>query len=307
MRGRSGARGGGSRNLSGHRHRAAVHARPTNDSDEYWLLVTDVDETLLGDRAGLRDFVMTVGPAKYLDVVLNSSRPIRSLHRTMRELRTDWRPLGMIGALGTEIELRGEPMDHWPERFEDFKRGPIDAVMARLGCRAHSDEFQTPLKASYEVPPSLRPEAQRLVRNTGVRSKIVLSGHSNFDVIAEGAGKAPALREVQTRLGSSPERTVAAGDSCNDLDMLSAKEARAIVVGNATPQLKAALRGTDAYFARASHAAGLLEGLQSMGAPLNFRDTTVALPIALRSTGPRASHESQAYSGEEDDPVAWSM
>jgi hydroxymethylpyrimidine pyrophosphatase-like HAD family hydrolase len=67
-------------------------------------------------------------------------------------------------------------------------------------------------------------------------------------------------------LGVPRRRTLAAGDSCNDLDMLSA--ARAIVVGNATPELRAALRGTDTYLAEDTHAAGVLEGLRELGVPL---------------------------------------
>jgi hydroxymethylpyrimidine pyrophosphatase-like HAD family hydrolase len=241
-----------------------------------WLLVTDVDDTLLGDRSAFSQFVSAVAPTRELAVVLNSSRPIRSLRRTLRRLQTGWRPCGMIGALGTEIELGGRRNRRWTQRFSDFDREPIDSAMARLGCEPHDPGYQTPLKASFSVPAPLQTEALKAIGDTGAPAQVIQSGDTSFDVIPEDAGKGVALQEVQARFDVAPDHTLAAGDSCNDLDML--EEANAIVVGNATTQLKAALQegDVDAYHATRSHAAGVLEGLQSAGVPL--RVSPVAKP-----------------------------
>lgn len=234
--------------------------------DPRWLLVTDVDDTLLGDAAAFAKFVAATSPVAQLTVVLNSARPVGSLHRTMNELSTDWRPFGVIGALGTEIELNGVWLQSWRRRFGGFDRRPIDALMARIGCEPHDEEFQTSFKASFVVPPELQATAESLVRKTGVPAKIIRSGETNFDVIAEKAGKGAALLYVREALDIPPERTLAAGDSYNDLEMLLAS--RGIVVGNATPKLKAALHHTDAYLAEQTHAAGVLEGLEHLDVPL---------------------------------------
>jgi HAD superfamily hydrolase (TIGR01484 family) len=243
-----------------------------------WLLVTDVDDTLLGNRSALSQFVATISRTAELAVVLNSSRPIESIQKTMSRLSTDWRPRGIIGALGTEIELDGDRVRRWTERFSDFDREPIDAAMARLECEPHDQEFQTPLKASFSVPAPQQEEAQKAVGDTGIPARIVRSGETSFDVIPEDAGKGAALIEVQEILDVSPERTLAAGDSANDLDML--QEANAIVVGNATPRLKTALRDSDvdAYHATRTHAAGVLEGLHSAGVPLRPTLTEIETP-----------------------------
>jgi HAD superfamily hydrolase (TIGR01484 family) len=236
-----------------------------------WLLVTDVDDTLLGDRSAFSQFVSAVAPTKELAVVLNSSRPIRSLRRTLRRLQAGWRPCGMIGALGTEIELGGHKDRRWTQRFSAFDRKPIDSAMARLGCEPHDPEYQTPLKASFSVPAPRQTEAVKAIDDIGIPAQVIQSGGTSFDVIPEDAGKGAALQEVQARFDLAPDRTLAAGDSCNDLDML--EEANAIVVGNATAQLKTALQDGDvnAYYATRTHAAGVLEGLQAAGVPL--RDT----------------------------------
>jgi hydroxymethylpyrimidine pyrophosphatase-like HAD family hydrolase len=238
---------------------------PPGRRDDRWLLVTDVDDTLLGDDdalAGLLDALSTD-----LVVVLNSARPVPSLHRSVAGIEGDWRPFGIIGALGTQIELGGKRVRRWHRRFAGFDRRPVDELMDRLGCEPHRDEFQTPFKASFDVPPDLQPEAEERVRRARIPCRIISSGETNFDVIPERAGKGAALRYVRQVLGVPTERTVASGDSMNDLDMLG--EARGIVVGNARPRLRAALDGReDVYVAGRSHAGGILEGLRAAGAPV---------------------------------------
>lgn len=256
----------------------AVSNEESESGPPDWLLVTDVDDTLLGDSAAFAEFVAAVAPAAHLTVVLNSSRPIHSLHGTIAELPTTWRPYGMIGALGTEIEIDGRTIESWGRRFGSFVRGPIDVVMSRLGCAPHDDEYQTPLKASFSVPSRMQTRAVRTIRRTGVAARVIRSGDSAFDVIPALAGKGAALREARALLGVPRRRTVAAGDSYNDLDML--EDVAAIVVGNAVPGLRFALRrrGRRVHFAARTHAAGVLEGLRSLGVPL--RPTMAATAAA---------------------------
>jgi hydroxymethylpyrimidine pyrophosphatase-like HAD family hydrolase len=66
------------------------------------------------------------------------------------------------------------------------------------------------------------------------------------------------------RWSLSCARTVAAGDSGNDLNMLD-RDWSGIVVGNGASQL-AALRGrSNVYFATAKYGAGVFEGLCALG------------------------------------------
>jgi HAD superfamily hydrolase (TIGR01484 family) len=232
------------------------------------LLVTDVDDTLLGDDAAFRALVATLDASPGIAVVLNSSRPLVSLHRTLTGLDTDWRPAGIIGALGTEIELPGHGTAEWDRRFRSFDRRPIDEAMKALGCEPHGAEFQTPRKASFAVPQEMRPRARHRIGETGVPVTIIESGDSNFDVIPEGAGKAAALRWVAGELAIPMDRTIAAGDSRNDRDMLLVA-ARGIVVGNASPRLRSLVDTSSIYFAEHGYAAGILEGLRHFGVPLH--------------------------------------
>lgn len=226
--------------------------------------MTDVDDTLLGDDDALGELLDAL--SEDIVVVLNSARPLPSLHRSIEETDVDWSPFGIVGALGTQIELGGRRIRRWRRRFAGFDRRPVDRVMDRLGCTPHRPEFQTPFKASFDVAPGLQPEAEERIGRTGVPARIISSGETDFDVIPEQAGKGSALRYVRQTLGVPPERTLAAGDSLNDLDMLRA--ARGIVVGNARPRLRRAVADDDVHLAERAHAAGILEGLAAAGAPV---------------------------------------
>lgn len=218
------------------------------------LLVADVDGTLLGDTdalARLATRLRTGGIA----LVLNSSRPIDSVRASGG---ISVLPIaGIIGALGTQIELSGAPDRQWQARFDDFPRDRLSTLLAALGP-AHRAELQAPAKVSHAVPRALWSHAARLVHDLDPRLRVVTSGESNFDVVPHAAGKANAARYVAAQSRVPWARVVTAGDDEIDAELLVA--AKGIVVGNATPALRRLLAGR-AYQATACYAAGVIEGL----------------------------------------------
>jgi hydroxymethylpyrimidine pyrophosphatase-like HAD family hydrolase len=228
-----------------------------------WLLVTDVDGTLTGDGDALGVLVEAVAAAGSVRLVLDSSRPVRSVAGTLARLPVAVRPDAVVGALGTEIEIDGASQEGWRTRFDGWDRRPVDRVMAELGWPAHRDEFQTPLKASFSVPPAARGEAERRVVAAGVDARFIYGDADDFDVIPSSAGKEAPLGWLSERLGVHPANTVAAGDGSNDIGLLRAAP-HAVLVGNATDVLRTAVAGSGAYQARACHAGGVLEGLRAL-------------------------------------------
>lgn len=196
-----------------------------------------------------------------LKLVLNSSRPIESVRDSLR----GWNPDGIIGALGTEIDLDGSRLEGWSNRFAHFDRSPIDDALTGLGCVSHHQEFQTRFKVSYSVAPPQREAARLAVAATRIDTRIIESSPSNFDVIPANAGKGAAALHVARTLGVPTDHLVTAGDSANDLDLVSV--GRGVVVGNATQELTAKLNDS-VYHATASHAAGVIEGLRHHGVPI---------------------------------------
>ncbi|HUG75509.1 MAG TPA: HAD family hydrolase [Acidimicrobiia bacterium] len=242
-----------------------MRIEPGSDSPEpsngQWLLISDVDGTLTGDAGSLADLLEEM--SEQVTVVLSSSRPVASVRRTVMGFPGRWMPAGIVGALGTEIEIAGRPDRLWNQRFASWDRRPVDAVMAEAGFESHPAEFQTPAKASFTVPSGRWDEARAAIAGLAVEAKILVSAPSNFDVLAPGAGKEPAARHVATTLGVAPDRVATAGDEVIDLDMLSF--GRGILVGNARDEVRAAAPD-GVYHADQPFAAGVREGLVSIGA-----------------------------------------
>ena len=105
--------------------------------------------------------------------------------------------------------------------------------------------------------------------------KLVASGTGGWqyvDVVSRRAGKLESLEYVRDAFNVPTSRTVACGDSGNDILMLGGKN-KAVVVGNAQPALlrwaeETALTETDQnrlFVASEKEALGVLEGLRKFG------------------------------------------
>jgi len=234
---------------------------------ERWLFVSDVDQTLVGDDAALAALSERLRAAPWVTAVYNSSRPCASLRRTLREVPHLLPPDYLIGALGTEIQVgqTGELLPAYQERLRPgWQRAQIDAMMKDMGLTPHPDEFQTPFKASYDVPSkAVYQQARQELETAVLPAKLIFSGGGYLDIIPPAAGKGTVIQFLHTWLNIPGERVVVAGDSGNDVDMFI-PPFRGIIVGNADADLRA-LAGPRVYQAQAHYAAGVLEGLQHWG------------------------------------------
>lgn len=232
-----------------------------------WLLVSDIDDTLTGNQADLERLwhqLKQAGP--HLKLALNSSRPADSVDRTLSEYFPEgFEPDAIITGLGTEIRLGRLFLESWQNRFADWPDGEVRAIVRKLGYAAHDDAFQTDGKASFAVAGKDGVDAILAeLRKEGIPFRHIYSGTSDLDILAPGAGKDAAMRHLASYLGIPMERTIAAGDSGNDLALFEAA-GKAIAVGNAREELLAALPRDKTYIASGHHAAGVLEGLTEMG------------------------------------------
>jgi sucrose-6F-phosphate phosphohydrolase len=229
-----------------------------------WLFVTDVDDTLLGEDSSLAGLASELElKRKEVILVFNSSRPCASVRKTIQTNPLLPKPDFLVGALGTEIEIRpGQIMKEYPQVFDfDWDRERIDALLEQLALQPHPEEFQTQYKASYSVNGQEQYEqVLDLLAGNGIEVKVIYSGRTNLDLIPKNAGKGAAIQYLREMLNITMERVVTAGDSKNDLDMFAYPN-KVIVVGNAEPEIKN-LKGGHVYQARARHAAGVLEGLR---------------------------------------------
>ena len=141
----------------------------------------------------------------------------------------------------------------WTARLDDgWSEGPVReacyAALARAGTEnAHfrpageMNAHKLTLGVREEAVEEFISQVSAATAAAGLRAKLIASGTGGWryvDVVSCGAGKLESLEYVRKSLGFTLGATVAAGDSGNDVAMLSGRN-RAIVVGNAQPDLAA--------------------------------------------------------------------
>jgi sucrose-6F-phosphate phosphohydrolase len=229
-----------------------------------WLVISDVDDTLLGVDHSLENLAEELRDkgADHL-LVYNSSRPIHSVKKSLKENHFLPNPSMLIGALGTEIEdmATGERLEDLNEIFdENWDRDRVVSLMDQMDVTPHPEEFQTRYKYSCSVYDN--DHYQQISERIGELEfpvKLVFSAETNLDIIPVGAGKGAAIGFLKRKLRIDDEYVVVAGDSANDLDMFILGY-KGIVVGNADPVLHE-LSNQNIYHAKGEYADGVLEGL----------------------------------------------
>ena len=237
-----------------------------------WLLISDVDDTLLGDDAATRRFAEAVADRDAVTVVYNSSRFLASILESIRttDLPT---PDAVIGGMGTQVQARSERLKGtdaaagfdersrtlvqpgWGDRVRDLL-GEHDRVEVQPAAN------QSDLKASFYSPgasPALLQELEEMLGEAGLDFELTYSSDRDVDILPRGVNKASACRFVAETLGFDDDRVVVCGDSGNDRAMLTAGF-QAVIVANHRPELTN-LTGERIYRAKASHADGVIEGL----------------------------------------------
>lgn len=230
-----------------------------------WLFVSDVDDTLLGKDDALARLAAALESAtNTITTAWNSSRPCASLRQSLATVPQLPTPDYLIGALGTEIQhgASGEPLTEYTQYLnQGWQRDEIAAIIAELGYTPHADEYQTPLKVSYDSrDPNTRDIVLARLDEAGLQAKVIYSSGKNLDILPVAAGKGNVINWLYRQVGVDAAHVAVSGDSGNDVEMFVSPY-KGIVVGNADTDLKS-LQGEHIYQAQATHADGVLEGLK---------------------------------------------
>ena len=235
------------------------------------ILVTDVDNSLLGDDEALAALAAKLEKARGLVAFgVATGRSLQSAVGALRKAGAP-KPDFWITSVGTAIHY-GEQLAADREWARNINwRWDADAVKRALqeapGLELQGRAEQTPFKVSYYIDPRTAlpiPDIERRLRKRELRCKVVFSLGQYLDIIPVRASKGLAIRYLANRWGVPMERVLVAGDCGNDIEMLIGRSL-GVVVANHSDEIDALRDQENIFFASTGHAAGILEGVEHYG------------------------------------------
>ncbi len=243
-----------------------------------FLLVTDLDHTLVGDDAAMADLNAHLEWHRWeygTRIVYTTGRS-RTSYQQLTTEKELIEPDILITAVGTEIYHAQtlEPDPAWSNSLHhQWDRELVVATASHFPALIpQPDSEQRPFKVSYTVTPhratEILPQLKSALRECGLDIQLIYSGNKDLDILPSQANKGKAMSYVRDHWGIPSDRTIACGDSGNDIALFANRPEFGIIVGNALPELLRwhhAHPQSNRYLATAHCAAGMIEGLQYFG------------------------------------------
>lgn len=234
------------------------------------LLITDLDNTLVGDDAATERLNQHLRMARErIGLVYATGRSYGSAYQLMQEKKL-LAPDYWITGVGTAIYQQDQLDSAWVKVLDsDWQRHRIEAVVRSEFPRFHlqPEAEQNPWKLSFWLD---HPTGDRLVEQLRLRleqlqlkAQVIFSSNCDLDILPIAANKGNAVAYLRQRLGVAPDRTLVCGDSGNDISLFE-QPVCGVIVKNAQPELMQwylTYASSAHYLSRNPYAAGILEGL----------------------------------------------
>lgn len=204
------------------------------------LLATDLDGTLVGDRAGLQELLDFYEQQPYeVGLIYITGRHLASARQLIADEGLPI-PHALVTDVGTEIYTGDDFQkdEKWESRLmEEWKPQHVEKLAQSIDGLT-PQELPVNSRRSYHVTDAQAVEQFRtLLEAQSVPHKLIFSGGKDLDILPPASGKGQALSYLLERHGISDAKLLVAGDSGNDLEMLTLGFP-SVIVGNAQPELK---------------------------------------------------------------------
>jgi len=235
------------------------------------ILVSDIDNTLLGDKESLKELVSWLrGHSGMVAFGVATGRRLETAVSILKKWRVPL-PNVLITSVGSEINYgpKLQPDLGWAGHIRHlWRRDALAEVLASVpGLALQPQENQREFKLSYNVTPKRMPPLKKLydlLHEHHLHARLIYSHQKYLDVLPVRASKGHAIRYLAYKWGIPLRSFLVAGDSGNDEEMLIG-DTLGVVVGNHSPELEP-LRGLEQiYFAAGECASGIMEGLGHYG------------------------------------------
>ena len=230
-------------------------------------IFTSLDLNLTGDRSSLATFLKTMQTHRRSIIFgIATGRHLDDALSTLREYDIP-QPDVLICRQGTEIYYAPNlTQDVVWERHINHLWIPqaVRDILAEVpGLQMQPKDHQSPYKISYFIDPhvaDIQEIRQTLLRNEQPVNSVFSFGQF-LDVLPLRASKGLALRWCAEQLGFSLERTLVAGVTGADADMLRGNTLGTVGDNRHLAELSELANGERIYFAKQPFAAGILEAM----------------------------------------------
>ncbi|QSA97481.1 HAD-IIB family hydrolase [Methylococcus sp. EFPC2] len=231
-----------------------------------WALISDIDNTLLGDRQGLSELLEWLTGKPEVGFGIATGRTVDSAAKVLRQwgVRT---PDVLITAVGSEIYYgpdlsRDEGWSHYIRHL--WRRNDLAGALQNMpGLRLQKRSEQREFKLSYRVDPQRMPalaDIENRLRERRLHASLIYSHNQFLDVLPLRASKGHAVRYLAYKFGLPLERFLVAGDSGNDVEMMVG-DTLGVIVSNYSGELEHLREQHRVYFAPFPYALGILAGI----------------------------------------------
>lgn len=233
-----------------------------------FLLISDIDDTLLGDDEALERFHKFIASSELcLDIAYASGRFFESI---IEDIKTTLlpEPIAIIGGVGSEIYSypEGKPDQAWVEQnSQNFSAAIVRNVLAQQpDLELQPEEFQSGFKVSYFLHDALPDRLEQICRSlhdAQIQADYVYSSNRDLDILPRGVDKGTAAAFLAKSLGYAKDHVLVAGNSGNDSKLFE-HGFRGIIVANAHDELKQYSVGPRAYLSQYERADGVRDGVE---------------------------------------------
>ncbi|HED18882.1 MAG TPA: glycosyltransferase [Gammaproteobacteria bacterium] len=232
-------------------------------------IITDMDQSLLGDPQSLADFVSVIkNNRKCATFAIATGRRLDDALRTLKRFGIP-QPDLLLTSLGTEIHYAPRlSIDAGWSRHIDYLWNPraVRRVLAELpGLKRQPNSEQSRFKISYYIDPDKAPEIgeiNSLLRQNDQTVNVFYSFGQFLDIVPVRASKGFALRWFTDQWDISLKNVLAAGGSGADEDMMRGNTQAVVVANRHHEELSELTDVEHIYYAKQPYAAGILEAIK---------------------------------------------
>jgi len=198
-----------------------------------------LDGTFVGDRQGLDELLAFYNSQEYtVSLVYITGRHYRSALSLIEEENLPL-PEVLVTDVGTEIHI-GPSLEkdaEWETRMlEHWQPEVIDRIAATVEGLEKQDLPVSNRCSYYAGDLTVVETFEKELLAAEIPHKLIYSGGRDLDILPAASGKGAALDYILDKFEAREAKILVAGDSGNDLEMLSLG-LPSVIVGNAQPEL----------------------------------------------------------------------